>query len=321
MTKRIRAAGSARWRAVRRLAVVLAAIVTISFGCGKTAGDEGSESNFVHCDNNSDCDKLGPEYACIANQCAIVARMSSRDGGLSMDSAMGSGGATSSPGSGSGGTGGEAMISPDSSAGTAGGIATDATLASDAPSSSAIACSGASYISPDLYAPCDETICSNARCVPESVLAPGTADAYLPCDTSMVCIPDFAIQTSGQFRFQPCRSTGDIEGRCLSTCYAVTRLSYYEYAQDLCADGEVCVPCWDPASGMTTGVCEGICDVGPVEPTPTPEPCCGGAGGCVAPNLLSPSVAATLGSDSCTTGTLCLVVSGGQGGPCTDGGL
>jgi hypothetical protein len=80
--------------------------------------------------------------------------------------------------------------------------------------------------------------------------------------------------------------------------------------RDGCQDSELCLPCFDPRSGVESGACR-VGNDRPLEPAPEFESCCGGSGACWATSALSPLLTAAdlerLGRDSClSTGALCV---------------
>lgn len=143
-------------------------------------------------------------------------------------------------------------------------------------------------------------------CVPSTLVAPEEA-AQLGRDTctdaASLCAPDSLATTSTPP--PSCRSVGDAEGRCLSSCLPAIAAQASLLPRSTCAEGDLCAPCFDPLTGMSTGAC-GLRGDMPAEPPRTFDRCCGGIGACVPRSLVPPEDAAQLGTDSCTApDTLC----------------
>ena len=68
-------------------------------------------------------------------------------------------------------------------------------------------------------------------------------------------MPDPILEAVGQFEPQQCVSVGGTEGACMSTCLAEVARNAPLLPKDICAEGEVCVPCISPLDGQETGVC------------------------------------------------------------------
>jgi hypothetical protein len=149
-------------------------------------------------------------------------------------------------------------------------------------------------------------LCPDARCVPDFALDDDQRSQLLPCSESSTCVPELFIETNGNFTLEKCTSVQGAEGRCLSVCVPAVANQSAVLPQDVCEDGWLCAPCYDPVSGADTGACTQGCDTGPTEePVAFPE-CCDGLGACVPSELVSPEQAGQLGVDSCTgDGVLC----------------
>lgn len=218
----------------------------------------------------------------------------------------GSGGAGTGGSAGGGGEAGDASVG--GSGGTGGGDAgEDAApdVTSDAePDAEGCVHTGDPVIDPDLFPVCD--LCENAHCVPSALLPAGQLDLLADCDATNKCVPDLFIETGGDFLLASCRSVGDAEGRCVSTCLPDVQAQLAMLTQDTCADDERCVPCYDPFTGDETGVCTLACDTGPTEPPVTLATCCDGVGTCVPASLVPTEQQSLLGQDTCAEpDTLC----------------
>jgi len=116
-------------------------------------------------------------------------------------------------------------------------------------------------------------------------------------DASMLCVP--TDLTDPTFIPDSCRSTADAEGRCLPSCLPGVGAMAGVIPQDTCADAHLCVPCYDPLSAVSTGVCELNGD-SPVEPPKTFDACCDGEGKCIPASMVPASQQSLLGQDTCT---------------------
>jgi hypothetical protein len=152
-----------------------------------------------------------------------------------------------------------------------------------------------------------------AHCVPSSQVLPALAQQFMPCDDTSVCLPDPIIRAGGSYVAASCTSSvKSSAGVCLSQC--IPRVANDPQAallgQDGCGDGELCVPCVNPLSGVSTGACQindlicgadlGAMDAGPtvcpyvgppiIDPTTLPQcsPTCGGAH-CLPATLVPPA--------------------------------
>ncbi len=155
-------------------------------------------------------------------------------------------------------------------------------------------------IDPSLLPECTIDGCSNARCVPSSLVPDSVRDLLADCDATNKCVPDAYIETSGVILLPSCRSLANAEGRCVSTCLPAVADQLDRLPQDSCADGERCAPCFDPTTGESTGACGIGCDTGPSEPPVMFADCCGGLGSCVPASLVPEADRAQLGADTCT---------------------
>lgn len=146
-----------------------------------------------------------------------------------------------------------------------------------------------------------ESCCGGlGTCVPRGLVPDDYRDELDrdACGEALLCTPS-ALLTAKAARFDGCHvaATG-AEGRCVPGCLASV-VSTRGLAQDDCAEGHLCTPCFDPRDGESTGACDVADDPGPSEPPVTLAPCCRGHGQCVPPDWLEAPDRARLGRDSC----------------------
>ena len=100
-----------------------------------------------------------------------------------------------------------------------------------------------------------------AHCVPSSDVIPNLAAQLTACTGSgapSVCMPDPIIEAGGTYLPKPCTSSvGNAMGVCLSQCIPLVANNPQTavLGQDGCGDGELCIPCLNPLSGVPTGAC------------------------------------------------------------------
>jgi hypothetical protein len=145
--------------------------------------------------------------------------------------------------------------------------------------------------------------------VPPEWLDPNMSSGQLSRDTcpdsDALCVPDAWLDQTPQLA--SCTALDAWEGRCVPSCLAKGAGQAARLRQDACAAGELCAPCFDPLSGVDTGVCRLGADV-PQDPAQPLERCCGSEsaaiGRCVGPALLAGEMAVSdrtrLGRDVCT---------------------
>jgi hypothetical protein len=108
-----------------------------------------------------------------------------------------------------------------------------------------------------LDACCDD---GPAHCVPDGEVLPLLASNLTACsDGNSVCMPDAIIEAGGAYKPAPCTSSvGNAAGVCLSKCIPLVSTNPQAplLGQDGCGDGELCVPCLNPVSQVSTGACE-----------------------------------------------------------------
>jgi hypothetical protein len=144
---------------------------------------------------------------------------------------------------------------------------------------------------------------NNGTCVPSSSVAT-SQQSQLGADTCPVdankflCAPN-EFTTAGGFTPPTCRSLGNGEGRCLSTCLPSIAAQASTLPQSTCAAGHLCAPCYDPLTGADTNACHVSNDPGPQEPPFTFPKCCSSNGTCVPTSTVPASEQSQLGADSC----------------------
>jgi hypothetical protein len=153
-------------------------------------------------------------------------------------------------------------------------------------------------IAPSLLPVCN--LCPDARCVPNFALDDDQVAMLAPCDDNNTCVPELFIETNGQFLLTRCTSLLGAEGRCLSPCIPAVSSQAHILPADVCENGWLCAPCYDPLTGEDTGACSQSCDTGPTEAARTFPECCGGLGSCVPTSLVGEDQSAQLGVDTCT---------------------
>ncbi len=161
----------------------------------------------------------------------------------------------------------------------------------------------APLIPPSALPVCD--LCANARCVPASFVPEEQRDVLADCADGSKCLPDLLIETNGNFTLATCRSINDSEGRCVSTCLPSAAAQADRLPTAGCGTDEVCVPCFDPTTGESTGACGLGCDPGPTEPPTMFAACCGELGACVPSSAIPADQRSLLGPDTCTGDALC----------------
>jgi hypothetical protein len=113
---------------------------------------------------------------------------------------------------------------------------------------------------PLTFDPC----CSDlGSCVPSSLVPSafhGALEDIPGCESEALCVPNKFIEDTG---YQPpsCDAEADGtslgDGACLPLCLALAGDDDAgDLEQDVCDEGEVCVPCVDPVSGEPTGACD-----------------------------------------------------------------
>jgi len=138
-------------------------------------------------------------------------------------------------------------------------------------------------LDPSSFPPC----CDGAHCVPIATVPPEQRADLGTCNGDLgACVPDKFIESGGFYTPMTCNASGNLEGRCMSTCLPQIASQLDFLAQGICDPNERCVPCCDPRTGMASGVCGRACDGPPATPCQPPLRCCAGHGTCLAPGLV-----------------------------------
>ena len=95
-------------------------------------------------------------------------------------------------------------------------------------------------------------------------------------DAVALCQPRALQDTT--FLPRTCGSVLQAEGRCLPDCLATLAVQTERLPRDVCADHELCAPCFDPVTGTATGACALGADLGPRRLPRTFTTCCGSLG-------------------------------------------
>jgi hypothetical protein len=147
----------------------------------------------------------------------------------------------------------------------------------------------------------------DAHCIDSAVVADPALRARLAtCAGGKVCVPDAFLATGGKFTPKTCNSLAGAEGRCMSRAIPEVKAREDQLPQDTCTTNERCAPCFDPITGMDTGVCKLSCDTGPTKPAVQLAACCGMKAHCVPATAIPDDQEAYLGQDTCTAQNLCV---------------
>jgi hypothetical protein len=163
----------------------------------------------------------------------------------------------------------------------------------------------------EVFPSCDLGMCgegeearSRGRCVDDNQLGPDQLSLLAPCanaDTPQHCVPVALLVTDGLTKPTVCESLGGAEGRCMSLCVPQIQEKKDQLPQDICEEGTLCAPCYDPFTGESTGACDAsVCDM-PEEPPHLFAACCEGKGGgnCVPRVAVPDESEESLGEDVC----------------------
>ena len=94
-----------------------------------------------------------------------------------------------------------------------------------------------------------------AHCVSTAKIPASLQTQVGKCDDPATsCVPDTFISTGGVFTPKTCTAFG-AEGRCMSPCIPAVADKAAVLKQDVCDDGELCVPCISPLDKKPTGAC------------------------------------------------------------------
>ena len=136
------------------------------------------------------------------------------------------------------------------------------------------------------------------RCTPKAWVPADYADIFDQgsCTASEhVCVAPEAALLDPDFRTTVCQDEVlGAEGRCAPTCIAAVRSRASMLRRTTCPAMELCVPCFDPVTGESTGACKGPNDPGPSKPPVVFADCCvslgASLGTCVPTALLPPGI-------------------------------
>jgi hypothetical protein len=89
------------------------------------------------------------------------------------------------------------------------------------------------------------------------------------------CAPDSVVEAANHYVPPACQPFADpaSEGRCQSTCLPAVQKQQSQLVQASCPNGELCAPCIDPFTGVSTGACDLACDA-PTKPAFRFPRCC-----------------------------------------------
>jgi hypothetical protein len=94
------------------------------------------------------------------------------------------------------------------------------------------------------------------------------------CETAEAALPDGGSGAA----VASCRwlvGTRDLEGRCLSPCFADSHPLGTFLSQGSCDEGQLCTPCFNPVDGSATGACSLAAGDAPLDPPPPTFENCG----------------------------------------------
>jgi hypothetical protein len=136
-------------------------------------------------------------------------------------------------------------------------------------------------------------------CVPSDILTQDQLDSLGQdsCDTGNLCAPK--VFAGPGLRATTCASIDGAEGRCLPTCVPLVADQADRLPTDVCVNGDLCAPCYDPITGDDTTACSQNGDQ-PVDPPYTFPSCCSNNGVCVPTSLVPADQQSMLGTDTCT---------------------
>ncbi len=164
----------------------------------------------------------------------------------------------------------------------------------------------------EVFPTCDLGMCGDlpehqarGRCVDDNQLEPAQLEQLAACanaKTPQHCVPVGLLLADGQVQPPVCTSVAGAEGRCMSLCIPQIQAKKDTLPQDVCDEGMLCAPCYDPFTGESSGACESnSCDM-PTEDPVVFAACCvdKGGGSCVPRELVPDESEGNLGEDSCT---------------------
>ncbi len=138
------------------------------------------------------------------------------------------------------------------------------------------------------------------------------------CKGDDVCVPDRILALKGG-TLKACKFF--IEGKpgvCMSTLVGKVGEHKDQLKQDVCDDGERCIPCVDPTNGKDTHVCEpggvyeNACKGGADD---APITCCHGAGVCMNRDAVPPEQRDKVTAQTCPAPKICAPAAAASGHP------
>lgn len=161
---------------------------------------------------------------------------------------------------------------------------------------------GPDVLNPALLPACP---CAGTRCMPADRV-PAAQRGMLAVCAGGYCVPDDFIRTANNYLAPTCRPfAGMGEGRCLSQCVPMVASQASMLSRSTCGANQLCVPCFDPRTGMNTSACNQTCDPGPHEPPFRFPECCGGRARCVPETAVPSGQRDSLTRMTCAAGFLC----------------
>ncbi len=104
-------------------------------------------------------------------------------------------------------------------------------------------------------------VCLSAVSAPASQV-----DRLAKCGKNMVCLPKNMALYGTRLLLQKCTSMIGLEGRCASLVLPEVKDQEAFLPRDVCAEDELCAPCYDPVTGEDTHICTlapAVCNAGP----------------------------------------------------------
>ena len=144
------------------------------------------------------------------------------------------------------------------------------------------------YTGPPLLDPsnipaCD---CAGTRCMPTGRVPAAQRTRLAACEGGF-CVPEPYIRAANNYVPRRCTAFGGLVGGCVSRCVPGVAAQADVLTRDVCDDGELCAPCYDPEDGnQPTGACDVPPNCGdggfPTQPPPLQCPHTG-------PDVINPS--------------------------------
>jgi hypothetical protein len=131
---------------------------------------------------------------------------------------------------------------------------------------------GPPVVDPTMFPACSPA-CAGAHCLPAALVPQAQRTLLASCNGGKgYCAPDNIISSDNNFVPKTCTSVAGVEGRCTSICIPSVgaEASLLPADPTVCAEGEVCAPCYDPTSTnykTPTGACSLGCDMPKNPPT------------------------------------------------------